>query len=430
MKLERVLRAATVMKMLYGFTIGLYLYIYPLTFAELFGRGDSGRFLFGAVFVFDFIMEALLDAPLGAYADIKGYKPTLQGSFIFRGLYFLALVLTVAISGRPTFAIPVAFMSLTLFAISYTLWSGANSAWLYDSLKQLGGEETYLKRFAKVQTGYYACFIGGAVLSAYLYFEEKVILAYGLGAAASLAGAFFIRVYLPEPEIKEQRASYKKQVISVISDAWRYCLATKEIYYLLQLGAFFSLLLNTVNYLWPEYARHGLDIKKLDWRWISVIIVMTLGSLVGNAYIGSRWKKGQDNESMEWRHYTMSAFFFGFPVLILSVVAISGYNNIWLFLIIMAAARIAFGAKDAPYEALMNRLITRVSRTQTASRHSSEIRTTILSSASIFNAVLMFFFFVPTLMLGHGTLKGWVLPAVLLVIATIMTQKRGKRKQE
>jgi MFS family permease len=425
--LNRVLRAAIVMKMLYGFTIGLYLYIYPLTFADLFGNDDRGRFLFGAVFVFDFIMEALLDAPLGAYADIKGYKPTLLGAFIFRGLYFLALVLTVALIGYPRFGIPAAFISLTFFAISYTLWSGANSAWLYDSLKEVGGEESYLKQFSKIQTGYYACFIAGAILSAYLYFGKHDMLAYGLGAACSLAGAFFIRIYLPEPEVKERTLAYKKQVISVISDAWRYCLTSNEIYYLLQLGGFFALLFNTVNYLWPEYAKNRLNIVKLDWRWMSVIIVMTLGSLLGNIYIGSRWKKGHDNEKIEWRHYLTSAFLFGFPILLLSVIAISGYNNIWLFLIIMAAARIAFGAKDAPYEALMNRLITRVNQTHGASRRPEEIRTTILSSASVFNAVLMFFFFVPTLMLGHSTLKGWVLPATLLVIATILTHRKGRK---
>ena len=425
--LNRVLRAAAVMKMLYGFTIGLYLYIYPLTFATLFGSDDKGQFLFGAVFVFDFIMEALLDAPLGAYADIKGYKSTLQGAFIFRGLYFLGLVFTVVLSGNAVFAVPLAFISMTLFAISYTLWSGANSAWLYDSLKQVGAENAYLKHFSKIQTGYYVCFIAGAVLSAYLYFEDRVRLAYGLGIVCSLAGAFFIRIYLPEPKIKERKMSYKKQVISVISDAWRYCLTTNDIYYLLQLGAFFALLFNTVNYLWPAYAKGRLGIVKLDWKWISVIIVMTLGSLVGNAYIGSRWKREHDNALIEWRHYLMSAFFFGFPILLLSVIAISGYNNIVLFLMIMAAARIAFGAKDAPYEALMNRLITRVGQTHTMSRPPGEIRATILSSASVFNAVLMFFFFVPTLMVGHGTVKGWALPALLLVIATIVTHRKGSR---
>lgn len=424
---KRILTTALVMKMLYGFTIGLYLFIYPLTLAEIFGNYPIGQFLVRAALVFDFIMEALLDAPLGAYADIKGYKPTLVGSFIFRGLYFIGLALTASLIGTsyPILGYLVAFLTLTLFAVSFTLWSGANSAWLYDSLEQAGEQESYLRYFSRIQTAYFVCFIVGAILSAYLYFKGLAPWAYGFGVVCSLAGAFFIRIYLPEPEIKTRKLSYKKQVISVISDAWRYCLSTNEIYHLLQLGAFFSLLLNTVNFLWPAYAKEGLQIKKLDWRWISVVMVMTLGSLVGNAYIGTRWKKNQDNEAIEWRHYLLAAFFFGLPILLLSIIAISGYDKILLFLMLLAVARVAFGAKDAPYEALMNRLITRVSHSQANSRPPAEIRATILSSASVFNAVLMFFFFVPTAVLGYQhTVKGWLLPSALLVIATILTHKK------
>jgi MFS family permease len=433
--LKRVLTAAVVLKMLYGFTIGLYLYVYPLTFSDLFngGRnlsgGEQAAFLLNIVFVFDFILEALLDAPLGAYADIRGYRPTLEGAFIFRGLYFLALILTVSLIHHPRFGFPVAFLSVTLFAISYTLWSGANSAWLYDSLKEAGAEDSYLKYFSRIQTAYFVCFIGGAILSAFLYFKHVPELAYGLGAVFSLVGAFFIRIYLPEPKSKKARSTYKKQVISVISDAWRYCLSTSEIYYLLQLGAFVALLFNTVNYLWPPYARNALGLG-FGWKWISVIIVMTLGSLLGNAYIGTRWKKDQDNELIEWRHYLLSAFVLGLPILLLSILAISGYNQIWLFLVLVAVSRIAFGAKDAPYEALMNRLITRVSQANNASRPPAEIRATILSSASIFNAILMFFFFMPVVIFRNGTIKGWILPAALLVIATILTHRKGSKSSK
>jgi hypothetical protein len=425
MTLNRILTAGAVMKMSYGFTLGLYLYIYPLTFEDLFGRDDTGRFLLGSVFVFDFIMEALLDPPLGAYADIKGYKPTLQRAFVFRGLFFAGLIVTVLLIERPVAGYPIAFFTQALFAISYTFWSGANSAWLYDSLAQIGMEESYLKHFSRIQTGYYVCYIGGAVLSAYLYFANKAVVAYGLGAACSLIGAFFIRGYVIEPTIKKPHQSYKRQIIDVISDAWRYCLSSKDIYYLLQLGGFFALLLHAVNYLWPPYAKDLLHITRLDWRWISVVLVMTLGSLIGNGLIGTRWKENQDNEANEWRHYVLICYCFAIPIISLSILALLSLNQFLPFVSLIALGRVAVGAKDAPYEALMNRLITRVNRVQHASRPPSEVRATILSSASIFNAILILFFFVPTTVLGaSNTVKGWLLPALLLVAATIAAHKR------
>jgi MFS family permease len=431
--LKRVLTTGSVMRVLYGFTLGLYLFIYVLTFEQLFGVEADGRFLLGAVFVFDFVMEAVLDVPLGAYADIRGYKPTLLRSFVFRAFFFMGLMLTVLLLNHHSTGYPVAFFTQGLFAVAYTLWSGANSAWLYDSLAQLGSESSYLKYFSRMQTGYYVGYIGGAILSAYLYFAKQSMVAYGLGAICSLIGAFFIKVYLVEPTIKKEQikrkawSTYRKQIVDIIADAWRYCLSSKEIYYLLQLAGFFALLMHAVNYLWPPYAKDLLQITKpLDWRWISVVLVMTLGSLMGNALIGMRWKKNQDTEQSEWRHYLLISFCFGLPMLCLSILAMSGFNNFVPFVILIALARVAVGAKDAPYEALMNRLITRVSQNPRSSRPSSEVRATILSSASIFNAVLILFFFVPTTVLGaKNTVKGWLFPASLLVVATVLTRRRG-----
>lgn len=431
--LKRILTGAAVMKMLFGFTLGLYLFIYPLTFGSVFEPDPAhptaaGHFLFIAIFVFEYLLEALIDGPLGAFADIKGYKPTLEGSFIFRGLFFLGMVLIVVLVSHGVVGLSaylVAFLSYGLFfAISLTLWSGANSALLYDSLAETQDQESYLKYFSRLQTGYYICLIGGALLGAYLYFAKRSMLAYGLGAIFSFIGAFFIRVYVPEPIRKRERSSYRKQIVTVMSDAWRYCLNTQAIFYILQLGAFLNLLLQAVNYTWPPYAKGILGIDKLNLKWTSIILVMTLGSLAGNVYIGSRWKKNEDNEMTEWRHYLLVSFWFGIAILTLSILAISGYNSIVPFLVLLAVARIAFGAKDAPYEALMNRMITRVSNNQDGSRPAAEVRATILSFASIFNAVLILFFFLPTFVLWKATVKGWILPAALLVIATITTHRR------
>lgn len=444
--LKRVLTAGAVMRMLYGFTLGLYLFIYPLTFEDMFGKDSDGRFLLASVFVFDFIMEALLDIPLGAYADIKGYKPTLQRAFAFRTLFFLGLLLTVALTQHPRVGVPVAFFTQALFAVSYTFWSGASSAWLYDSLAQTGNEEHYLKYFSRIQTGYYACYIGGAILAAYLYFHVGLnsqgqsnsagethfrrgsMIVYGLGAALSLVAAFFIRGYLVEPEIKRKKQSYRRMMIDVISDAWRYCLANKSIYYLLQLGGFFALLLHAVNYLWPSYGKNTLGIDKLNWKWLSLVIVMTLGSLIGNLYIGTRPNEDKkDAEALEWRHYLFISYSFALPILCLSILAVSGLNHFPTFVVLIALARVAVGAKDAPYEALMNRLISHLRKNKQASRPSSEVRATILSSASIFNAALILFFFVPTTVFGaKNTVKGWLLPASLLLVATIATHRRRR----
>ena len=438
--LKRVITAGAIIRILYGFTLGLYLFIYVLTFEDLFGSEPVGRFLLGAVFVFDFIMEAVLDPPLGAYADIKGYKPTLARSFFFRALYFGGLMATAGLIGHKVIGYPMAFLTQALFAVSYTLWSGATSAWLYDSLAQVKSEESYLKYFSRMQTGYYAGYIGGAILSAYLYFQHYPTVAYGLGVICSLIGAVFIKAYVIEPAIKKRKVqtgkpaegfvNYLKRMIAVISDAWQYCLASKDIYYLLQLAGFFALRLHAVNYLWPPYARENFRVERLTWRWGLVVVVMTLGSLIGNSVIGARWKKAQDNATLEWRHYLFISLCFSLPVCVLSILAIVGQNSFPSFILLIALARIAVGAKDAPYEALMNRLITNVSQVSNTGRRPADVRATILSFASIFNAIIILFFFVPTTVLGmKNTVKGWLFPASLLMVATVATYRRGNGRR-
>ena len=452
MTLRMVMTNAIVLRIIQGLSLGLYLYIYPMTLLDAFGGYDpdpahesSALFLVAVVFAFGIMLEAMLELPLGAYGDIRGYKPTLALSFLFRTIYFIGFIPLIFFKGEVTFASLIAFATIALFSISYTCWSGTNSAWFYESVKSVGAEEKYEKLLSKVLIFYYSAFIAGSIISAWVYFEfkqqigDKYIfdkgeyIIYSLGAIICLLGTIYSRFIISEPRKFEPRA-YITELGVVLSEAYKYCLKVKNIFLLIQLSAFFTLLIYVTDYLWPIYAKDILNIKSFNIKWLSIVVVMTFSNLLGNIIIVRIPARPNENESAsQWRRLLLACMAYGLPIAILSLLAIfigDGRDGFLLFLFLVAIGKIAEGGKEAPFDALLNRSISHA-KIENAKRSPEETRATILSAATIFNALVVLLFFVPTTVLTtvlgqKNTVQGWIIPSALLMIFVLLTRKRLK----
>src|SRR3989344_7269292 len=107
-----------------------------------------------------YVILLLLEVPSGAFADKYGRKTSiiLSSLFVFFGHLTYALGYSFA----------VFMIAETIYGIAVSLWSGTDSAFLYDTLKNLKRE----KEFKKVFGNYYAInfiFLGlGGILGGYL----------------------------------------------------------------------------------------------------------------------------------------------------------------------------------------------------------------------------------------------------------------------
>lgn len=116
------------------------------------------------------ITSFTMELPTGIIADIYGRKTS-------RTLGRLLSVLSVVIMiyGNSVFFFGISFI---LLAISYNLESGAGSALIYDSLKELGKEDTFLKVSGRNEVCY------------------QVSRTLGLGIGGYIASTSFTNVYL------------------------------------------------------------------------------------------------------------------------------------------------------------------------------------------------------------------------------------------
>jgi MFS family permease len=92
------------------------------------------------------ITSFTMEVPTGAIADIFSRKASRIAGRVFS---LLSVVLLLAANSFVWFAI-----SFVLTALSYNLESGAGDALIYDSLKEIGEEETYMKIAGKKELFY------------------------------------------------------------------------------------------------------------------------------------------------------------------------------------------------------------------------------------------------------------------------------------
>lgn len=454
---QTVMLNAYFLRFFQGSSLGLYLYIYSLTLYKVFHESSDPSFAdavsayIAAVFVFGLILEALLEIPLGAFGDIIGYKPTLTLSFLFRTFYFIGFILLI---NNPSVSISLAFVSIGIFSISYTLWSGTNSAWFYDSIKSFGLQDEYEKLLSRTLIVYYISLISSSILSAYLFFNnnDNGLSVYIIGSILCAIGTVYCWFFLYSPKhrstiiyrkkpIKDYLNQYVSELGSVASDAIRYTFKNKSIFQLLQVNALFTLLVYVIDFLWPIYAENKLKIEpavdKSDiYPWITIIVILTLGVFIGNAVVVRLSSyKGLRTMYNQWKLLLISCLVMAIPILILSVYAFIYDTSIsehqWVIVVFLTVSSIGQGIKEAPFEVLMNRSISNIHSIE-GSKKPGEVRATILSAGTIFTSFAVLFFFLPTIVITTNNTKfsslGWAIPALLLIAVSLVNRKYFKEK--
>ena len=176
---------------------------------------DLSLFLLGAFDAPFWILWILLEVPTGAVADRWGRKVSLS-----YGAAVYAIAVTVfGLAGN----LPVLLGSYIIFAVAFTLFSGADAAFVYDSLRARGREGDYQRIWGRMEgvsiAGGILGLLLGAPLAHFTTLSTPIVVSGALGAIAWLATLTFREP--PRLDAGERRQSYLRDVREAAGIAFR-----------------------------------------------------------------------------------------------------------------------------------------------------------------------------------------------------------------
>lgn len=142
---------------------------------------------YGQIGILEFavsLIVILLEIPTGVFSDFIGKKTTL----FFGSLFWAFAMFTIGFSS--TFLLFL--LGFLLWGFSDSLLSGTKSALIYDSLKRLGKEKSYLKIRGISKFIIAISTIGASLIGAYLYTIDIRLPWLFFGASALVASIFII----------------------------------------------------------------------------------------------------------------------------------------------------------------------------------------------------------------------------------------------
>lgn len=187
----------------------------------------------------------LTEVPTGAIADRVGRRATMAGG----ALAMVAACLTFAVSaGFTGFAVATA-----LAALSMTLCSGADSAYLFDLLHDYGRGHEYPRREGTAsawhQGGQALAFLCGGLLGAH-----NLVLPY-LATAGVASLAFFIALFMREGGRPPPRSLLPREYIAHTRDAFRLVASRRPLVWVIGYSSVVFVLLRATEHVYQPYLR-------------------------------------------------------------------------------------------------------------------------------------------------------------------------------
>lgn len=337
----------------------------------------------------------VLEIPTGTVADFLGRKISLvMGSVI-------AVIGTLVYVSYPSFWV---FMAADfIFAISFTLISGADEALVYDSLIESGEEETSKKVFARMESFKLAGIVVGAACGGFI--AKTLGLRWPMLLTAVPVGlTVFISLSLKEPEIHEEKPvmtfkSYRK----LLSDGFNYFWHNKVLKILaLDMVFVFAVAWIIIWFYQALLARAGVDIKYygIVHAFLSLSQILVINNFDRlEKWLGSKKRLLFLGAFVTGASYIMLGFTSFVPLVIAGILLSGG-----------------FGLSRLPlFSSYMNKFIP------------SDKRATVLSTTSMLRTIA-----IVIVNTSSGLLSDWSIPNTLVIlgVAAILFGFLSRVKEE
>ncbi len=159
-----------------------------------------------------FLSQVLAEVPTGALADRFGRKTSLLlgGAVVTIGVFVFGIADNY----------PLIVTSYLFWGIGMTLQSGADQAFLYDSLKLLGREADYSRTYGRLNAATIVASILAGLIGAPL--AAQTSLATPVLASAAICGlSALVALTFREPPQTEDRLPYLQTIAAGVSEVWR-----------------------------------------------------------------------------------------------------------------------------------------------------------------------------------------------------------------
>lgn len=224
---------------------------------------------------------ALFEVPSGYIADVWGRKKALLIGALMGTLGFGAYSISYSLLGF--------LLAEVLLGIGQSLLSGADTAILYDSLKEVKKEEQYLKiesritALGNIAEALAGIFVSVVVFSLYRnYFVLQTLLTFI---------AFVAAIFLYEPKIQEDgRKVGFKDIFGIVNVSFRKNKILRNFIYFSSIVGFASLSMAWLAQL--IFKEVELDDKYFGYAWVILNSMVALGSILAkkiDRLLGLKW---------------------------------------------------------------------------------------------------------------------------------------------
>lgn len=435
-EVNQIWRVVKTVQMTMGFTMGLYLFTYGPYLYNSFGGSSNPKtamLLAGIWLAVQNALIAVFEVPTGAIGDAIGRKKTVLWSLICRTIFFIFMAL-ISISNYLVLSFTLALAAAVSFGLAYTFYSGTFTAWCVDSLRQKAPELGYEHILSRGFTCNFLTQIVGAVIGIFCYTNDVSYLGFLLGALAcipclTICAGEMSEEYSAFLNTKQVKISaITRRVGEIIGLGYQTFRNSKMILWLTLVFASFLFLDNVICYLWPVHLRTHILEGEQNFYWIAIAVGILVVSALGShslTWLSRRWNKNngfKTHNTTLRRWLVATCALCSLSVLALGWLTMRSYNQFPLFIAVVLMVEYAYGLVHPCYETLVNNHIPDAS---------SDERATILSFGSMARSVLILFLSIPSSgKSAETTTIGWMIPASLLIVFTLIANFSMKRKEK
>ena len=431
-RLKDLLLTTRIIRGAQGLSLGVFQYTYYVFLYDHFGASAGSLRKLVFLFIFGDILILLLEVPTGALGDFIGRKKTIVLSLLFGTITFFCRT-WICFVPSVEYSFLLAMISTTLYALCYTLFSGTFVAWLVDTIRIRGVQEGHGVLLAKSYNSMIIAKAVGATLGIALYLHGYVVHAFALVCLAYLLCTLYCGIAMKETELMNfhkgwpsWRESWEK-MRQIIFTAIKVSTKTPPIAYLIFMYASFMFLIHIILFLWPIAMKTNFGIVNMSPIWFLIIFLSFVASFSGskglekiNKFYFKKYQSRLPNVIL-WQLFAFICLLTAVPIVVLGWSQWAGQMSLWFFVLAIAIFNIGYGFLMPAHNTLINYYIP--------VEHAQE-RATIMSCAAMLDGLLGIIFTFPSSgPSGKDTAIGWMLPAGILIVLTIVIHTLMRRYQ-
>lgn len=417
-----------------GITNGLYLFTYGPYFYEKFGGVDdpaTAMLLTTVLLGLRQGLAALLEIPTGALADAIGRSHVVILSWAMRVLFFLFLALIwICHTSATSFVWGV--MASIAYALFYTMFNGAFSAWCADALRERAPNIQYGWLASQFYSYNMAGLVVAGVISVLLYVNNLAFMGYIIAAVLSFVLMAYCMCSLKETRnlrfvtTRLDMAVVIKRMGEIVARSSQICIRTPVLFWIILTFGSYMFLLTLVMYLWPVYFEsHAPGSSNHTRNWILIILVAEGSSVLGSRvlyYLSQFWNKHggiQQHLSGYRRFFTISVLLSALTTIGFSLETANIIHTQIFFPVAVIVVCLCWGIVITSYESLINIYLP---------ERDSQYRATITSTGSMFRSIMILFLAIPSGgTSGSNSPIYWAIPASILLVSGTLAHYFMKR---